>query len=265
MFIAYIPQLLGALAIVAAGVVLGIFARQGAIFVLRRLRFNEACERFGVTTLMQESGIQRSPTQFAGAVVFYAIILFAVLAALGPLGLEFLATTLNQILLYAPRLLVAALLVVLGTSAARLVSELAARGLANAGVGRTEPFKVLVRASVIFVSVVLALSVLGIEVTILIVLTIIVFGGASLAAALALGLGLRKFSQNIAAGRYISEGVEEGDSVTVGGYSGTVESIGYAMTILRDPASGNAYLLPNSYFLENVVEKTERDLDAPDL
>lgn len=256
-FIAYLPQALGALAIVAVGVVIAFLVRPAATFVLRRLRFDNACDRVGITTLMREGGIGDSPSRFAGTVVFWAIILFAVLAvlaALGPLGLDSLTETLNQIILYAPRILVAVLIVLLGTSAAGMVAELARRGLVDLGVTRTGPFVVLVRFSVVFVSAILAANVLGIETTILLSIVIIVLGGVVLTAALALGLGLRQLSQNVAAGRYLAEGVEEGDEISVNGISGTVERIGHAMTTIRT-ADEEVHLLPNSQFLQHAVRK----------
>jgi small-conductance mechanosensitive channel len=256
-FVSYLPRVIFALAIAGAGFVLAVAARRLTAGLLGRLRFDAACERIGLVRLMSEGGIERTPSQFAGLVVFYAVLLLAILAALGPLGLDFLAETLNQVILYAPRVLVAVLILILGTSAAGLLAELAGRGLVQAGVERTGGFKSFLRFSVILIAAILAATVLGIEVTVLIVLIVIALGGAALAAALALGLGLRGLSQNIAAGRYLSEGIEEGDEISVNGISGTVEQIGYAMTKVRSP-DGRLYLIPNSHFQEHVVEKRER-------
>jgi len=253
-FAAYLPRALGALAILGAEVVLAFLVRPVVGFVLRRLRFDSASDRVGVSTLMRESGVGDSPSRFAGTVVFWAIILFAGLAALGPLGLESLADTFNQVILYAPRLLVAVLIILLGTAAAGVVAELARRGLVELGVTRTGPFATLVRAGVVFVSAILAANVLGIQATILISITVIVLGGVVLTAALALGLGLRQLSQNVAAGRYLAEGIEEGDEISVNGVSGTVERIGHAMTTIR-ATDDEVHLLPNSQFLEYAVRK----------
>ncbi len=76
-----------------------------------------------------------------------------------------------------------------------------------------------------------------------------------------MGLGLRELSQNVAAGRYLSEGIAEGDEISLNGISGTVERVGHAMTIVRGP-NGRIYLVPNSHFLEHVVEKQESTLEA---
>ncbi|WP_119069761.1 mechanosensitive ion channel family protein [Rubrobacter indicoceani] len=253
--IQYVPRVLGALAIVVVGLLIAVLARRGATFMLRRFNFDELCRRVGITRLLGEDS-RRTPTGFVGQIVFYGVVVFAVLAALGPLGLDFLASTLNQVVLYAPKVVAAILILILGTSAAGLVSEMLGRWLTGAGVGSANGIKSFVRFAMIFLVAILAASVLEIDVTILIVVTIIGLGGVALTAALAIGLGLRGLSSNIAAGRYISEGIEEGDEIRIGELSGVVEEVGHAMTKLRDD-NGRLHLVPNSHFLENVVEKAE--------
>ena len=157
--------------------------------------------------------------------------------------------------------LVAVLTLILGAAAAGQLGQQTGRVLREVGVNRTGGLKSFVRFGVIFVAAVLAAAVLGIDVTILIVVTVIGLGAAALAAALALGLGLRELSQNVAAGRYLSEGIAEGDEISLNGISGTVERVGHAMTIVRGP-NGRVYLVPNSHFLEHVVEKQESTPEA---
>jgi small-conductance mechanosensitive channel len=260
-FIQYVPRVLGAVAIIAVGFVLAVIARRGATFLLRRVRFDELCERIGINRLLGGEDSPRSPTTFTGSVVFYGVLLFSVLAALGPLGLDFLATTLNQIILYAPKAIAAILILVLGTSAAGIISEMAGRALSGVGVRRVSSIKTFTRFAVIFVVAILAAAVLEIDVTILIVITVLALGAVALTASLALGLGLRGLSSNVAAGRYVSEGVEVGDEISIENASGTVEEIGYAMTKVRAP-DGKLFLVPNSRFHETIVEKREGVEDA---
>lgn len=253
-FVVYVPQIVGAVALALAGFVLAILARRVSRFLLRRVGFDRICESTGIAGLMREGGIRGTPTGFAGTVVFWAVLALTVSAALGPLGLTFLSGTVNQLILYAPRVLVAVLIVVLGTSVAGFLARLAGRKLPEVGVSRTGGAETLVRLGVIFVAAILAAAVLGIDVTFLIVLSVVALGAVALAAALALGLGLRNLSQNVAAGRYISEGIAEGDEISMDGVSGTVERVGHAMTVVRGEG-GRVYLVPNSRFLEHVVEK----------
>ncbi|WP_273844084.1 mechanosensitive ion channel family protein [Rubrobacter calidifluminis] len=259
--LAYIPHVLGALAILVAGIVLGTLARGGSRVVLEKLSFDDACERVGISSIMREGGVRRTPSQLVALIIFYAIILIAVLAALGPLGLDFLATTLNKLLLYAPKALAAVLILFLGTSASGLLAELTARGLQSAGVRRTGALSGIVRVGVVTVAVILAAAMLGINVSILIAIAVVVLGSVGLTASLAFGLGLRDLSRNIAASRYISERIAEGEEVVLDTVRGRVESIGFATTTIRNVREGVVYVIPNARFMEHVVLKR---IEAPD-
>ena len=255
-FVVYVPKIVGAFALLVLGFALAVAVSRVTPFLLRRVRFDQVCDRAGVTNLMREGGISRTPTQLASTLVFYAVLALAVVTALGSLGLDVLASTINQVLLYAPRALIAILTLVLGAAAAGLLAGLTGRMLSEVGVNRTGGLKTFVRFGVIFIAAVLAAAVLGIDVTILIVVTVIGLGVAARAAALALGLGLRALSENVAASRHVSEGVTEGDEISLNGISGTVERIGHTMTTVRGQ-NGRVYLVPNSHFLTHVVEKQE--------
>lgn len=253
-FIVYVPRVVGAVAILIAGVVLAFVAKRVAVWLLRRLAFDQLGERAGVTALLQQGNIQRDPSQLVATLIFYGLLVLAMLAALGNLGLDYLAGTLNQVFLYAPRVLTAVVLLFLGTAAAGLLADLTGRTLRSAGVARAGGLPTFVRYSVIAITILLAATLLQVEVMVLLVLAVIILGGITLTAALAIGLGLRGLSQNIAASRYVAEGLAEGDQITIEGFSGTVERIGHAVTTVRS-ANGVVYLIPNAHFMEHVVQK----------
>lgn len=249
--------MLEALVIVAVGVLLAFVARQVLAIMLGRSNFNAVCERAGIVSLMREGNIRRTPSQFAGIVLFYAIIVLALLAALVPLGVSVLGNTLGDIALYAPRVLLAVLILVLGTAAGALLSQLTVQGLSELGVRRTGALGVVVRYGIVFIAAVLAGAMVGIDTTILVVVVVIALGAVGLTASLAFGLGLRGLSENVAASRYVSEGLSEGDEISINGVSGRVVRIGYALTTVRG-ADGHEYLIPNSHFTQHVVEKLGR-------
>jgi small-conductance mechanosensitive channel len=255
--ILFVPRILGALAIGVFGIILAVIARRASQVVLNKLGLDALLERLGVTSLLREGGIQRLPSWVIGTIIFWIVLVLAILTALGSLGLDFLAETLNQVFLYAPRALAAIILLIMGTAASGLLADFVGNALDSAGVRRSNVLTSFVRYSIIFIAILLAASVLQIDITILIVVTVIVLGGAALTAALALGLGLKSLSQNVAAGRYLIEGVAEGDRIAIDGVEGTVEQIGYAITTLRN-ADGRVFLIPNAHFMEHIVEKAPR-------
>ncbi|MDQ3854842.1 MAG: mechanosensitive ion channel [Chloroflexota bacterium] len=252
----YLPRGVGAVGILVVGVVLAVVGRRLVVFVLRRLGFDALGNRLGLTAVLREATIERSPSEFLGTVILWAILIFAVVTAIGSLGLEFLAGILSQIVFYGLRALLGIVVLILGTATAGLLASLSERGLTAAGVSRMGGITSFVRYSVIFISVILAAAILGVDVTILIVVTVIVLGAIALTAALAIGLGLRSLSSNVAASRYVSEGISEGDRISLNGVSGTVERVGHAVTTVRS-VDGRTYLIPNAHFLEHVVEKQE--------
>jgi len=256
----YLPRLFGALLIVIVGLVIAVVVRLAVAFLLRRLQFDELCRRAGITRLLEQGNIRRRPSQLIATLIFYAIVLFTILTACGALGLTFVAISLNLLILYIPRLLAALALLILGVAAAGLVAEGAERVLADLGVARSDWGRTAIRALLILLVVIMAGALLGIDVALLIAITVIVLSGIALTAALAIGLGLRGLSQNIAASRYIADGVDEGDRITVNGTSGTVERIGHAMTTLRGD-DGRIFLVPNHHFVEYVVVKEPRETD----
>lgn len=256
-FVAFVPRIFGAAVIVVVGVLLAVVSRALIALLLRRLRFDDLCRRAGLTHLLEQGGIRRRPSQLLAALIAYAILIYAILTALGALGLIFLAGSLNDLILYAPRALTAIFLVILGVAAAGLLAEAAERILADLGVERAGGVRTTVRFGFIFIVAILAAALLGIDVALLIAITVIILSGIALTAALAIGLGLRGLSQNIVASRYIVEGIDEGDRISVNGTSGTVERVGHAMTTLRGD-DGRVFLVPNHHFLEYVVEKEAR-------
>jgi hypothetical protein len=58
----------------------------------------------------------------------------------------------------------------------------------------------------------------------------------------------------IAASRYVQDGTEVGDVISVADVEGTVEELGYASITVRSE-DGNLYRIPNRTLLENVVRK----------
>lgn len=256
-FLSFLPQLFGAVVIAIIGVIIAVVLRLIIALVLRRLQFDALCERTGITKVLTYGHLRRRPSQLLAALIFYGVLLYTILSVVGALGLTFVASSLNLFLLSTPRLLTALAILICGFAAAGLLAEGAGRILADLGVSQVDGLKKVIRLTIIFLVVVLVGALLGVDVALLIMLMAIILGGLALTAALAVGLGLRSLSQNIAASRYVADGLAEGDQITLAAVSGTVEEIGHAMTTVRAD-DGTLFLVPNHHFVEQVVTKRPR-------
>ena len=107
---------------------------------------------------------------------------------------------------------------------------------------------------VVAVTALVAAAQLGLETSVLVLLSIVLFSTIGLLTALVLSQGLIPLSGNIAASRYVREDIAVGDEISVNGIEGTVEELGYSAVILRSE-DGYLYRIPNRTLLEGVVRK----------
>jgi small-conductance mechanosensitive channel len=134
------------------------------------------------------------------------------------------------------------------------LAELVGREAESAGLRGSSVFSRAVFTAVVALAALLAASQLGLETYILVLIAVILLATVGLVAALSLGQGLALLSGNIAAGRYVQDGTEVGDVISVDGVEGTVEELGYASITVRSE-EGHLYRIPNRTLLENIVRK----------
>lgn len=258
-FSGFTPRLVGAgLVLVVAFLVARLLQRLGARF-LQRIRLDTLFESTGAAASLQRVGFGRRPSFVVGYVLFWGVLLAGVAAALSILGLASLQRNMDVIVALAWKAVVAALILAGGLAAAGWLSNLASTRSESAGLRGGDLFGRAVFAFVLALAVLLAAAQLGIKISILVLLTAILFGTVGVVAALALGLGLVPLSGNIAAGRYVQgNGIREGDEISVNGLEGTVEELGLASVTLRSE-DGRIHHIPNRILLEEVVSKTSPD------
>ena len=141
-----------------------------------------------------------------------------------------------------------------GIMAAGWLGDLVARESQRAGLRGSDSFRRIVFGAVLTVVSLLAAAQLGLDTNLILIVAAALLATVGLITALALGQGLVPLSGNVAAGRYVQDGVEEGDVISVDGIEGTVEKLGYASITLR-AENGDTYQIPNRTLLENVVRK----------
>jgi small-conductance mechanosensitive channel len=259
-FAEFAPRLLGAgLVLVATFLVARFLQRLGARF-LRRIGLDALFERTGAASSLQQVGFGRSPSFVFGYVLFWGVLLAGVAAALSILGLASLQRNMDLMVALAGKAIVAVLILAGGLAAAGWLSNLAAQRAESADLKGGNLFRRATFAIVLAVAALVAAAQVGIEISVLVLLALVLFGTVGIVAALVLGLGLAPLSGNIAAGRYVQgNGIRPGDEISVNGVEGVVEELGFASVTLRSE-DGRIHHVPNRILLEGVVSKTaQRD------
>jgi small-conductance mechanosensitive channel len=250
----FVPRLLAAVVVLLVALVVALLLQRLMTRFLEEIGLDSLFERTGAASSLSQLGYEGGPSRLLGIVLFWGVLLTGIAGSLSVLGLSSLESTMDQIVNLSGRALVALIILIAGVMSAGWLAELVAREAENAGLRGPNAFRRVVFTTVVAVAALVAASQLGLETYILVLIAVIVLATIGLVAALALGQGLALLSGNIAAGRYVQDGTEVGDVISVDGIEGTVEELGYASITVRSE-DGNLYQIPNRTFLENVVRK----------
>lgn len=157
--------------------------------------------------------------------LFLFFTAIGVIVAVGVTNRDELELLPADLLRSSPRILAAGLILIAGRAIAFAVGGM----IRSAFEGSTPRIRAQVgaaaRALVYAVALVLALSQLGVDTTILSIIAAAVVFGVAGAFALLVGLGGRDLGAELAAGRYLSRLVAVGDRIVVDGTEGTVVAV----------------------------------------
>ena len=186
---AYLPRLGVALAIAVAGWLLAKALRFATVMALRALNFHVLSERAGMDEFLQQGGSRRDTADLFGLIVFWLVMLGALIVAFNGLGLAQVTDVLTRVLLFLPRLLIGLTVVVFGLYFARFVGQSVQAWCRGAEIGDAELIGRVVRYAIVTFVVLIAIDHLDIgsglvQQTFLILLAGVVFG-----LALAFGIG----------------------------------------------------------------------------
>ena len=251
--IAYLPHILGALAILLVGWLVAVVLRKVAGKALRAAGLDVISERTGVTAILQRGGVRKRPSELLGWGIYWLLLFSALVGTFNALGLEIASTLLRAIVLYIPSILVALLLLGLGFFISRYVDTLAT----TAATAFNIPFpEVLGRAAqtlIVFITAAMALSELGIATQVVSLGFAVLIGVLGMAAVIAFGLGSKEIAGQLAAGQCLRQTFQPGDEIQYESYAGTIQAITFTHVSLV--TAQGIVTIPNTVFLNTTIIK----------
>lgn len=246
----FLPRLAGALLLLIVGWLVVSLIRRILVKVLRAAGMDALGERIGANDVLARFGLGRSLTHVIAGAVRIGLLVVVVFAALSLLGLEFLSDSLNAGILFLPRLLVAAALLLGGI----LLAELARRQVDRLAEQMDVPGPVgmLVEVAVVAIFAVTALAELGVPVNVLMLIVAIVLSAVALTFALAFGVGGQAMAREVSARRYVEGAYAVGEEVSLAGVRGRITAIDATCTVL-ETSGGDSLRVPNSQLIASIV------------
>src|SRR5499427_6178247 len=200
----FLPNLFMAFVIIVVGWVICNIIKRVVSRLLRICHFDTLADRAGIRQVLDRGGIQQTPSDILGLLVFWFLFIIVIVATLETLNLSGATDTLHTIYLYIPKIVAALVIVILGLYFANFLDTVVRTSCANAGLEQAASLgRAAYVGTVIFV-VAGIFEILDIASEIVIWAFILVFGAVCLALALAFGLGGRDV-----AGRYLEKWLEQ--------------------------------------------------------
>lgn len=194
---AYLPRLAVALVVLIVGWLVAKAIRFAAVKALRALNFHVLTERAGIDGFLQQGGTEHDTTDVFGVVVYWLVILMALIIAFNGLGLTQVTDLLTLVLLFLPKLLVGLLVLIFGSYFGRFVGNAVQTYLRNVGVSDAELLGRIAQYAIVIFVVLIAVDHLELGGALVQHTFLILLAGAVLALALAFGIGGRDWAAGL--------------------------------------------------------------------
>ncbi len=187
----YLPRLAVALAVAIVGWLVAKAVRFAAVKTLRALNFHVLTERAGVDSFLQQGGTTKDTTDVFGALIYWVVILVALIIAFNGLGLTQVTELLTRVLLFLPKLLVGLLVIILGAYFGRFVGQAVLTYCRNIGITDADLLARIAQYTIVVFVVLIAIDQLDLGGILVQQTFLILLAGLVFALALAFGLGGR--------------------------------------------------------------------------
>jgi hypothetical protein len=190
----FVPKFLLAIIIAVAGWLIAKAVRLAVVKGLRAINFHVLTERAGMDTFLQQGGTKADTSNILGGLIYWLVILAALILAFNSLGMAHVTSLLERIALFIPRVIVGVVILAFGSYFARFVEHAVITYSKNVDLPDAELLGRLARYAVLMFVALIALDQLDIGGNIIRQSFLIILAGVVLALALAFGLGGQRWA-----------------------------------------------------------------------
>ena len=193
----FLPKLALAIGVLIAGWLLAKFALFATVKALRAINFNVLTERAGLDGFLQRGGIQTDTTGIFGVLIYWLVILAALIIGFNGMGLTYIPSLLGEVVRFLPKVAVALLILAFGAYFARFVGNTVIAYCRNIALQDAELLGKLAQYAIMTFVVLIALDQVNVGGDIVRQSFLIILAGVVFALALAFGLGGKAAAEEI--------------------------------------------------------------------
>ena len=185
----FIPKLNGALIIFFIGWIIAKVLRTVINKVLKAINFDDIADSIGINGMLAKGGLKTKASGMFATLVYWIVMFVTYISVFDTLGLEVVSNLLRDAVGFIPKIIVAMILLVVGTMIAKFLSELVGNALKANNFAKADLVSKIAYGAVMFLTIPLALDQVGIGQGILDTIVGIVLGALGLGLSIAFGLG----------------------------------------------------------------------------
>ena len=191
---AFLPKLALAIGVLIAGWLFAKFARFAIVKALRAVNFNILTERAGLDGFLRQGGIETDTTGIFGLLVYWLVILAALIIGFNGMGLSYIPGLLGEVVRFAPKVAVALLILAFGAYFARFIGNAVVAYCRNISIQDADVLGKLSQYAIMTFVVLIALDQMQVGGEIIRQSFLIILAGVVFALALAFGIGGRRWA-----------------------------------------------------------------------
>ncbi len=195
--ILFLPKLLLAVVVFLVGLLIAQVLKATVERVVKALKIDDALHRLEVAPLFARTGMTLDVGLFLGWLVKWFVIIFALIAAADVLDWDQITVFLNEVVAYLPNVLIAVIILLVGTVLAGFVHSVVRAAILSANMRSAGFLAGVAKWSIIVFSFMAALVQLGIAESLIQVLFTGFVAMIALAGGLAFGLGGREHAAKV--------------------------------------------------------------------
>lgn len=196
-FVAFLPALIGAIIIFVVGWIVAIAIGKIVTRMLEVLHVNQGMERIGLKKGLTKSGVRVDVSLFVGELTKWFLIIVFLMAATDVLGLNQITKFLNDVLMYLPRIVVAAIILVIAVLLANFVYRLVQDGMRATGVISANAIAAFAKWAILIFAILAALVQLKVAEDMIMIVFQGVVAMLAIAGGLSFGLGGRDAAEDV--------------------------------------------------------------------
>ena len=193
----FLPKLLLAVVVLLFGLLLANILKTAVIRLVTMLKVDEFMKRLEVTDVFDRVGVKLNVASFFGWIVKWFVIIFALIAAADVLEWDQITIFLNEVVTYLPNVLIAVIILLVGTVLANFVHGVVRSAVEGAKLASGPFVAGVAKWAIIVFSFMAALVQLGIAESLIQVLFTGFIFMIALAGGLAFGLGGREHANDL--------------------------------------------------------------------